>query len=272
MNQRMNKRISKIPNDVQDRNSVAWKKLCEYVDQVAENGSDEFVPREALGDELFAQIFTLPESIRKLKKVKKVGLYGSNLKRIPPEIGEMESLEYFDPYTSYDLNWFPFEISRCKKLKNSRISTRALYGNYKNRMGFPKLDHNPVKHFGGNLKCSVCDKKLTDETTNQMWITTHIGTDTIPMLANLCSKECEADLPKPPKNYVQFAHKGGADLVQPPDEDELWEIEMAEREKVEKENKNITEQPEPVKEKSEIVEKEKFKFPLIKLVRKIWEK
>ncbi len=268
----MNKRISKIPNNVQDRNSVAWKKLCEYIDVVAENGSDEFVPREAIGDELFSQIYTLPESISKLKKVKKVGLYGSNLKRIPPEIGEMESLEYFDPYTSYDLNWFPFEISRCKKLKDSRISTRALYGNYKNRMGFPKLDHNPVKHFGDNLKCSVCDKKLTDETTNQMWITAHIGTDTIPMLANLCSKECEAHLPKPPKNYVQFAHNGGADLVQPPDEDELWEIEMAEREKAEKKNKNITEQPEPVKEKSEIVEKEKFKFPLIKLVRKIWEK
>jgi len=46
---------------------------------------------------------------------------------------------------------------------------------------------------------------------------------------------------------------------------------MAEREKAEKENKNVTEQPEPVKEKSKIVGKEKFKFPLIKLVRKIWE-
>jgi hypothetical protein len=31
----MSKRISKIENDVQDRNSVAWKKLCDYVDKVA---------------------------------------------------------------------------------------------------------------------------------------------------------------------------------------------------------------------------------------------
>ncbi len=263
-NQRMNKRISKIPNDVQDRNSDAWKKLCEYVDQVAENGSDEFVPREALGDELFAQIFTLPESIGKLKKVKKVGLYGSNLKRIPPEIGQMESLEYFDPYTSYDLHWFPFEIYKCKKLKDSRISTRALYGNYKNRMGFPRLDHNPVRYFGDNLKCSVCEKELTYETTNQMWITAHVGTDTIPMLANICSKECEQDLPKPPENYVLVPHKGGVELTQPLDEESQpidVQLEMIRK----RSKKEITEnQKETIKTDSG--------FPILKLIKKIWER
>ncbi|GAB5474851.1 MAG: hypothetical protein Mars2KO_29500 [Maribacter sp.] len=268
----MNRRISKIPNDVQDRNSVAWKKLCEYVNEVAENGSDEFVPREALGNELFAQIFTLPESIRKLKKVKKIGLYGSNLKRIPPEIGQMESLEYFDPYTSYDLHWFPFEISKCKKLKDSRISTRALYGNYKTRMGFPRLDHNPVRYFEDNMKCSVCEKELTNQTTNQMWITEQVGTDTIPMLVNLCSKECEQSLPKPPENYVQFPHKGGADLVQPPDEDELWEIEMVEREKAEKENINSQVASKQISAELGKGELDFSNLPVLKLVKKIWRK
>ena len=38
----MNNNISKIKNNIQDRNSIAWKKLCEYVDEVAENGTDEF--------------------------------------------------------------------------------------------------------------------------------------------------------------------------------------------------------------------------------------
>lgn len=268
----MNNRISKIPNDVQDKSSVAWKKLCEYIDEVAESGIDEFVPSEALGDELFAQIFTLPKSISKLKKVKKIGLYGSHLKRIPPEIGQMESLEYFDPYTSYDLHWFPFEIYKCKKLKDSRISTRVLYGNYKNRMGFPRLDHNPVRYSDGNLRCSICEKELTNETTNQMWITAHVGSDTIPMLANLCSKECEQSLPKPPKNYVQFPHKGGADLVQPPDENELWEIQIAEREKVEKENSNTQIPPKEISTKSGNEKLNISKLPLLKLVRKIWEK
>ncbi|GAA0725924.1 hypothetical protein GCM10009430_32330 [Aquimarina litoralis] len=64
----MSNNISKIKNDVQYRNSEAWKKLCEYVDIVAKDGSDEFSPRDYLGDELFAQIYTLPETIGKLKK------------------------------------------------------------------------------------------------------------------------------------------------------------------------------------------------------------
>lgn len=231
----MKKEISKIENDVQDRNSLAWKKLCEYIDEVAESGTDEFVPREALGNELFAEIYTLPESISKLKEVSKIDLYRSNLKRIPPEIGQMESLRYFDPYTSYNLNWFPYEIMDCK-LHNSRISTRALYGNYKYRMEFPRLDHNPVRYFGESLKCSICKKELTYEETNQLWITLRTGTDAIPLLANLCSKECEEKLPQPPENYVQNAHKGGADLIQPPDSSELWKIKMAEREKERQEN------------------------------------
>ncbi|MEO0332623.1 MAG: leucine-rich repeat domain-containing protein, partial [Bacteroidota bacterium] len=105
----MNDRIPKILNDVQDRNSVAWRTLCDYIDQIAASGSDEFVPSEELGKDLFFQIYTLPKSISKLKKVKKVGLYGSKLKRLLPEIGQMESLEYLDLYTSYDLHWLPYE-------------------------------------------------------------------------------------------------------------------------------------------------------------------
>ena len=108
---KMNNRISKIENNVQDRNSKAWKMLCEYVDRIAEEGKDEFAPYEELGADLYSEIYTLPESISKLKKVKKIWLYGSKLKRIPPEIGQMESLEYFDPYTSYNLHWFPFELT-----------------------------------------------------------------------------------------------------------------------------------------------------------------
>lgn len=96
----------------QNRDSLAWKKLCSYIDRLAEEENEEFSPYEELG-ELFYEIHTLPESISKLKKVKKIWLYGSQLKSIPPEIGEMESLEYFDPYTSYSLHWFPFEIVNC---------------------------------------------------------------------------------------------------------------------------------------------------------------
>ncbi|MCR9067014.1 MAG: leucine-rich repeat domain-containing protein [Cytophagales bacterium] len=268
----MNSSNSEIQNKVQDRTTKAWRKLCEYIEELAENGEDEFVPREFLGDELFAQIHTLPETISKLKKVRKVGLYGSALKRIPPEIGEMESLEYFDPYTSYDLHWLPYELTKCKQLKDSRISTRALYGNYKNRMTFPSLDHNPVRYDGAVLRCSVCEKELTYETTNQMWISAYVGTDTIPMLANLCSKRCEQDLLTPPKDYVQVPHKGGVDLIQPPDEDELWKLEIKALEKAEKENHHKEELVNRSNKDPEKVKLNMSKLPMLKLVRKIWEK
>lgn len=265
----MKKRISKIENDVQDRNSDAWKKLCDYIDQIAETGDDEFSPFELLGKSYFFEIYTLPETIGKLKKVKKIWLYGSKLKRIPPEIGQMESLEYFDPYTSYDLHWFPYEITNCKRLKDSRISTRALYGNYKNRMGFPRLDHNPVRYHGDNVYCSICKKEMTYEETNQLWITLRIGTDIVPLLTNLCSMKCKESLPEPPENYLRFPHKGGSNLVQPADQATMLEMEIKKREK---ENSNVEQQQqnERLKESTTINWGKRFKT--IKLIRKIWEK
>ena len=255
----MNKFISRIPNDVQDRNSVAWKRLCDYIDNLAANGGEEFSPGETLGPELFAQIYTLPESIATLKQVKKVWLYGSKLKRIPPEIGEMTALEYFDPYTSYDLHWFPYELVQCKNLKDSRVSTRTLYGNYKNRMGFPSLQDNPVRYAGNKVCCSICKKEITYAETNQLWITAWVGTDTLPLLANLCSTTCEFQLATPPANYVPFAHKGGATLEQPGEDDGSWEDALSGDGEIPGEN------PPPKEEPKGVVN-------VIKLIRKIWDR
>lgn len=245
-----------ISNDIQDRKSEAWIRLCNYVDKIAYEGKDEFSPLEELGQELFSQIHTLPESIAKLTKVKKLWLYGSKLKRLPPEIGKMESLEYFDPYTSYDLHWFPFEITNCKKLKDSRVSTRTLYGNFKNRMAFPSLKNNSVKYFGENVYCSVCNKPMTFTETNQLWISLNVGTDVLPLLANLCSKECESNLPQAAKGYVQNPHKGGSDLVQP----NLEEWEVMETVTLETNNDNERNGDNPKE------------FKLLKLIRKMWQR
>lgn len=260
----MTSRIQKIENNVQDIHSVAWKKLCEYVDKVAQEEREEFSPLEELGQGLFSQIYTLPESISKLKKVKKVWLYGSNLKRIPPEIGQMESLEYFDPYTSYSLHWFPYEITRCKNLKDSKVSTRVLYGNYKNRMGFPDLMNNPVRYSGETVHCSICDKSMSYEETNQAWISFRVGSDVLPLLANLCSTECKDKLPKPSEGYIQFPHKGGSVVKQLPDEDEMFELEMMQQ------DKKVDIPTESTKEDDKASGNEK---PVsLKLIRKLWKK
>jgi hypothetical protein len=179
----------------------------------------------------------------------------------------MEALEYFDPYTSYDLHWFPYEITKCKNLKDSRVSTRALYGNRKNRMGFPRLIHNPVRYSGDTLNCSVCGKTMIYEQTNQLWISVWIGTDILPLLTNLCSKECESKLPTPPNDYIQFPHKGGADLLQPLDENELFELEMKSRE--DEQIEDVTKDKHTDNGKPSLDKKE---LPILKLIRKIWER
>lgn len=203
----------KIENSKQDRNSESWIKLCQYVDDLIASGSDEFSPREYLGDELFQTIYTLPESISGLKDVKKVWLYGSHLSSIPIEIGMMESLEYFDPYTSYSLKWFPYEIMNCKKLKTSRVSTRAFFGNRKNKKPFPDLTDNDFRYHGGIVKCSFCQDTADDSKLEQYWVSRIVGTDLIPLLVNTCSEECKIQIDKEDdtiRYYVNNCHKGGS--------------------------------------------------------------
>ncbi|MFK7932265.1 MAG: hypothetical protein AB8G22_02065, partial [Saprospiraceae bacterium] len=97
------------------------------------------------------------------------------------------------------------------------------------------------------------------DNTNQMWLSLWIGTDVLPLLVNLCSKECEAQLPETPKGYVQFPHKGGADLQQPTYEE--WEKE------------NVVKYTRGDLKKLIAEQSKKDEQPkLLKLVRKIWEK
>lgn len=199
--------------EAQDMECSAWERLNELIDDAARDGRHEFSPGPEMTPEQWAQITTLPASIARLKSVKHFVLYGSSLVRIPPEIGEMTSLENFTPYTSYRLHWFPYEIRRCQKLKRSTISTRALYGNYKYRPPFPRLPQLHAAYLPS--RCSVCDASLFNVTPTQVWISLEVGTDVIPLLVHACSDRCVADLPETPAGYVRYPHVGGLDLVQP---------------------------------------------------------
>lgn len=201
----------------QDTTSEALQALEWYVEKLAADGSDEFNPRRAIGLERWEQIITLPPSIAKLQSVKYFALYGSHLVRIPPEIGELAKLEEFDPYTSYCLHWFPYEITRCPKLKRSHVSTRALYGNYKYRPPFPRL---PSKLPGiAPASCSVCRGPFKIAGPKQVWISLRVATDVLPLLVHACSDECIKKLPKPPDGYVQEPHRGGLAVDQPASEE-----------------------------------------------------
>ncbi|MEV6605737.1 leucine-rich repeat domain-containing protein [Kutzneria sp. NPDC051319] len=194
----------------QDTDADGWLRLLELIDEAAADGRPEFAPLRELTEEQRGQVIELPPTIGRLTDVRKLVLYGSNLRSVPPEIGAMAGLWEFDPYTSYWLHWFPYEITRCPNLVASTVSTRALYGNVKFRMPFPALDG--TKHV--TATCSVCDGPIRQ--VHQVWISLAVATDVLPLLVNACSPECVAALPRPPEGYVPTAHTGGLRVKQPP--------------------------------------------------------
>ena len=173
---------------------------------------------------------TLPASIARLKAVRRFVLYGSWLVRIPPEIAEMESLESFEPYTSHRLHWFPYEITRCKNLKRSTVSTRSLYGNFKYRPPFPSLQPATTSAAALDLahltpavwgveavaRCVVCGSSLTSAGLHQAWLSALVATDVLPLLVSACSEECVRKLPLGAEGYVRTPHRGGPAVQQPP--------------------------------------------------------
>jgi uncharacterized protein (TIGR02996 family) len=219
--------------ETQDTECDAWKRLLDLVEEAAADGREEFAPLRGMDPNDRSRIQTLPPTIAKLKAVKQIYLYGSYLVRIPPEIGEMTALEKFTPYTSYRLHWFPYEITRCRNLRDSTVSTRALYGNFKYRPPFPRLHAGadttpgrrepvrlPLKQRKGNATrpCSVCGRPFEDRRLHRVWVSLGVARDVLPLLVNACSEECIRMLPTPPGRYVQTPHRGGLEVQQPPPE------------------------------------------------------
>lgn len=223
-------RPTKFHAERQDTAAPGWIRLIELIEEAAADGREVFKPLVELTAEQRRQVVTLPPTIAKLTSVKHLVLYGSNLVRIPPEIGAMASLEEFTPYTSRRLHWFPYEITRCPNLRRSTVSTRWIYGNYKHRPHFPQLAE-PVAAQDLDLTdldpriwgttaipaCSVCDQPVNGASLHQAWISLWTsGADVLPLLVNACSPECIEALPRPAKGYVQTPHRGGPGLEQPP--------------------------------------------------------
>lgn len=199
----------------QDVESDGWRQLLDVIDEAADDGRELFWPIMDLGPERMTEILELPPAISKLTSVTHVRLYGSNLVRFPPEIAQMQSLVELDAYRSYRLHWFPFEIVRCRELRESRISTRALYGNVKYRWDFPDLDEEDPSEWVGDGTCSVCEGPFEEGPPRLAWISLGIGTDVVPLLVRACSEACIESLPEPPKGYVGRPHRGGRSLIQP---------------------------------------------------------
>jgi hypothetical protein len=205
--------------EVQDTASDAWRIVNEKIEAAVTRGDTVLEPLAGLDGGQRQQIITLPVSIGRLKNVRELRLYGSHLVRLPPEIAGMTALEYLDVYTSYRLHFFPYELTRCKSLRRSRVSTRALYGNCNHRPPFPHLklpENRDALSLVTPAFCSVCARPLSDSKPVRRWITLSLGTDYMPLLVTACSMDCIKSLPTPHPDYVQEAHTGGHHIVQPP--------------------------------------------------------
>jgi hypothetical protein len=223
---------TRFHGDVQDKSCDGWKRLVDLVEVAAADGREEFSPGREIPTEEWRQVITLPASIARLKAVRRLVLYGSWLVRIPPEIGEMEHLERFEPYTSHRLHWFPYEITRCHRLTESVVSTRSLYGNFKHRPPFPglqparpssaglDLDHLDPAVWGVDTvtACSVCGRSLKTAGLHQAWISVSVATDVLPLLVNACSATCVRQIPLGAAGYLRTPHRGGPTVLQPPPE------------------------------------------------------
>ncbi|PYC66703.1 hypothetical protein C7C45_24020 [Micromonospora arborensis] len=214
--------------DRQDTEAAGWRHLLALIDEAAADGRAVFKPFVELSAPERRQIVTLPATIAKLTAVKHLVLYGTNLVRIPPEIGAMTSLETFEPYTSHRLHWYPYELTRCARLVDSTVSTRALYGNFKFRPPFPTLRAltpsaeadfaalDPGTWGCETVRaCSVCAGPVDGE-LHQVWISGLVATDVLPLLVNACSAACVAALPQPHPGYHPTPHTGGPHILQPP--------------------------------------------------------
>jgi hypothetical protein len=204
--------LGNIPlhHERQDTDCDAWKRLLELVEEAVLEEVEIFAPLERLkpGEEI--EIVTLPPTIAKLKSVKGFYLQGSSLVRIPPEIGEMSNLEYFDDYISYRLHWVSLrDHALPESSPQHREHEPAL-----RRWAFPRLEGETASGEGTGHRCSVCQRPFS-HAPHRAWISLWVGTDVLPLLVNACSQACIERLPKPPDGYVQEPHRGGPELQQP---------------------------------------------------------
>ena len=208
----------------QDTSAPGWQHLLALVEEAAADGREVFRPLVEMSPQERRQVVTLPVTISKLTAVSHLVLYRSNLVRLPPEIGAMTSLEEFSPYTSARLHWFPYELTRCRNLVRSTVSTRSIFGNYKYRPPFPGLRRGPAP--AGDLDpglwgatfirtCSVCDGPITKWGARQVWLSARVATDVLPLLVNACSDACVEALPPGAEGYIPLPHTGGRAIVQP---------------------------------------------------------
>lgn len=213
---RTKKGTPSVPNlhtEAQDITATGWLLLQQLISSGGGTSSSVLEPSATIPPDQWSAVITLPPTVANLSAVASLRLYGSHLRRLPSEIGRMSALTNLDIYTSYSLHWLPYEVTRLTALRDSRMSTRALYGNLKTRLPFPRLA-GPVDTIMPQT-CSVCNQPFGENGPQLFWTTQRIATDVAPLLIHSCSAECTAHVPDAPDGYYPRPHRGGGGVGMP---------------------------------------------------------
>ncbi|MET1112997.1 MAG: hypothetical protein ABWX67_15880 [Allosphingosinicella sp.] len=205
--------VPRLHSDIQDSSAPGWQALLALIAEGDTAAAAGFEPSAGMPADRWSGVIALPPEMQSLAGIRHLRLYGSHLRRLPPEIGRLEAMENLDIYTSYSLHWLPYEITRCARLRETRMSTRALYGNAKTRLPFPRLS-GPVDVLVPGT-CSVCDGPFGESRPQVLWTTQRIGTDIAPLLIHSCSTGCTGRVPDAPKGYHSRPHRGGGGVGMP---------------------------------------------------------
>jgi hypothetical protein len=205
-----------VPNmhvEAQDESVAGWAQVADLIGRLARTRAPILEPSAQIPWEDWMRVITLPHQVASLIDVVEIRLYGSHLRRLPPEIGRMTSLRALDIYTSYSLHWLPYEVTRWANLSASRMSTRALYGNRNTRLPFPRLSR-PIEELLPTT-CSVCDQPFGERIPQPFWTTQRVGTDYVPLLIHSCSSSCINSVPSASSGFFERPHKGGGGVEMP---------------------------------------------------------
>lgn len=205
---------SSFHRDENAETTIASERVQQVIDDARSKKLTTLVLSKVMDEDDYLALNTLPKSIGDLKDLQHLDLSNSKLSYIPREIEGCVNLQKIDIYHSYRLHWFPIEILNCSNLRDTTVSPRALYGNYKLRSPFPNLRHGRWNWSSGVDRCAVCRTEQPE--MEQYWMTRRVGSDDLPLLMSICGQDCLLKIKAPKdRRYIQHAHQGGLIQRQP---------------------------------------------------------
>ena len=174
----------------------------------------------------------LSPNISKLTQLQELYIEGSPIICFPETIGKLKKLTTLKFYCSRRMKYAPYELSHCTSLRQTTAGTSRLYVNEKNNLLLPPLPKTQPELMGHVIRCIVeadkervftvdlarmiieylpydtcsnegCEQRIYfKECIYYGWSRQNPGSDTLCLLAKMCSPKCLQSMPKGTRHYL----------------------------------------------------------------------